>query len=328
MQNSSTIRWAILGAGRIAHKFASDFKEVNNAALVAVASRDKQKATEFAAQYNIPEAISYDELYLHSGIDAVYIATTHNFHFEQSLSCLNHGKAVLCEKPITINALQFQTLAEVAKRNNCYLMEAMWTWFLPAIQQAKKWIDDGRIGEIKAIQSDFGALMPFDPSGRLYNANLAGGALLDLGVYPVAITTFITGKEPLHIYSSGQIGTTGVDETNSIILDYGEIKASLVTSMVAQMQNKAIIFGNKGYIEIPDFYKAYSATLYNSERKEIETFSDNRSTWGYNYETQAVTNDLLEGIKENEIVSLEKTAIVQQILTTVKKQIGLIHPGD
>jgi predicted dehydrogenase len=204
----------------------------------------------------------------------------------------------------------------------------MWTWFLPAIQQAKKWIDEGRIGEIKAIQSDFGALMPFDPSGRLYNANLAGGALLDLGVYPVAISTFITGKEPLNIYSSGQIGTTGVDETTSIILDYGEIKASLVTSMVAQMQNEAIIFGNKGYIEIPDFYKAYSATLYNSERKEIETFSDNRSTWGYNYETQAVTNDLLEGIKENEIVSLEKTAIVQQILTTVKKQIGLVHPGD
>ncbi len=328
MQNPSTIKWAILGAGRIAHKFASDFKEVKNAELVAVASSSQEKASAFASQYNIAGAITYDELYLHKDIDAVYIATTHNFHFEQSLACLNHGKAVLCEKPITINALQFDTLADVAKRNNCYLMEAMWTWFLPAIQQARQWVVEGRIGEIKAIQSDFGALMPFDPAGRMYNAALAGGALLDLGVYPVAISTFFTGKAPLKIQSSGYIGSTGVDETTSITLDYGEIKASLITSMVAQMQNKAIIFGTKGYIEIPDFYKTYSATLYNPERQAIDSFKDNRTTWGYNFETQAVTNDLLAGRKENEIVSLERSGIVQQVLTEVKKQVGLIHPGD
>ena len=170
--------------------------------------------------------------------------------------------------------------------------------------------------------------MPFDPAGRMYNAALAGGALLDLGVYPVAISTFFTGKGPLKIQSSGHIGSTGVDETTSIMLDYGEIKASLITSMVAQMQNKAIIFGTKGFIEIPDFYKAYAATLYNPERQEIDSFNDNRTTWGYNYETQAVTNDLLAGKKESDTVSLEKSRIIQQVLTQVKNQIGLIHPGD
>lgn len=328
MKDSRNVRWAILGAGRIAHKFAADFSKVNQATLVAVASKDIAKATEFATAYRIPRALSYDELYLDQDIDAVYIATTHNFHFEQALACLNHGKAVLCEKPITINDIQFKTLAEVARRNEVYLMEAMWTWFLPAVQKAQFWIKEGRIGELKAIQSDFGALMPYDPSGRMYNASLAGGALLDLGVYPVAISTYFTERKPIAIHSSACIGATGVDETTSMILDYGDIKASLITSMVAQMQNKAIIYGTKGYIELPDFFKASTVILYDHERKEIDRFNDNRDTWGYTFETQAVTNDLLEGKKENAIVSLDHSNTIQEILSAVKKQVGLKHPGE
>src|SRR5437868_10157650 len=132
MHEKNKVRWAILGAGRIAHKFAQDFNVIQNAELVAVAARDRERAGVFAEQYNIPEVYAYEELYHSSKVDIVYIATTHNFHYEQTLSCLRQGKSVLCEKPITINDTQFKTLAAFAKERKLFLMEALWTWFLPA----------------------------------------------------------------------------------------------------------------------------------------------------------------------------------------------------
>src|SRR6185437_2079392 len=165
MDTKNKINWAILGAGKIANAFAKDFPFMQNADLVAVASSDQERARNFAKEHNIPKALNYDELYNSHEIDAVYIATTHNFHFEQALKCLQNGKAVLCEKPITVNDSEFKKLAVFSKEKNVFLMEAMWTYFLPAIKKAKQWLDEGRIGKLKVIQADFAVAMEKNHEG-------------------------------------------------------------------------------------------------------------------------------------------------------------------
>ncbi len=328
MGNNNKIRWAILGAGKIAHKFAQDFAVIKNAELIAVASSDAERAKEFAAKYNIPQCMSYDELYSSDSVEAVYIATTHNFHHEQTLACLQHGKAVLCEKPITVNQQQFEELAQVAREKKVFLMEAMWTYFLPAIIKAKQWIVDGRIGSIKALQADFGFSMEFNPEGRLYNIKLAGGALLDLGIYPIAFANFFMNQQPDSIMASGIIGPTHVDESTGIVLKYGNVVASLFTTMVAKTQVKAFVYGDKGYIEIPMFFKAPEASLYNEEMQLVQTFKDSRSTHGYNFETQEVTDCLLKGMTESSVMPLSASQRLQEIMMEVRRQVGLVYPED
>lgn len=328
MTTNRTIRWAILGAGKIAHKFAQDFSVIKNAELVAVASADAARAKEFAGKYNIPECLGYDELYNSDSIDAVYIATTHNFHYEQTLACLQHGKAVLCEKPITVNQRQFEELAKVAREKKVFLMEAMWTYFLPAILKAKQWIAEGRIGSVKALQADFGFSMEFNPEGRLYNIKLAGGALLDLGIYPIAFANLFMNRNPDSIMASGIIGETNVDESTGIVLKYGNVVASLFTTMAAKTQLKAFVYGDKGYIEVPMFFKAPEASLYNEEMQLAETFKDSRSTHGYNFETQEVTDCLLKGLTESTVMPLSISQRLQEIMMEVRRQIGLKYPED
>lgn len=328
MKKINKVRWAILGTGHIATQFAQDVKAVKNAGLIAVASRDKERAKEFAARYNIPHALTYDELYNSDLADAVYIASTHNFHFEQCLACIGHDKAVLCEKPITINDTEFKKLAALANEKKVFLMEAMWTYFLPALQKAKEWIDSGRIGSMKVIQADFSYLMEYNPSGRLYNPLLAGGALLDLGIYPIALATFFMNRKPDIIKASAIIGNTKVDEFTGMVFHYGNVSAVLFSSIRLTTPTKGIIFGDKGYIEIPDFYKARSAFLYNAEQKPVESFEDQRTTIGYNYEIQEATDCIIKGSCESMVVSHKRSNELQEIMTEVRNQINLKYPME
>lgn len=322
------VRWAILGAGKIARSFVNDFPAINNAKLVAVASGDENRGQAFAKEFNIPFAYSYNELYNSEEVDAVYIATTHNFHYEQCLECLRHGKHVLCEKPITINDTQFKELATVAKSNNVFLMEAMWTFFLPAMQKAKKWLNEGKIGKLRVIDATFGYLMEKNPEGRMYNPALAGGALLDLGIYPIAFSTFFTNAKPGKIVASGVLTDTGVDEKTGIILQYDEVTANLFTSMVNMMTNNGMLYGEKGYIEIPSFFNATSAVLYNNDHKALERFEDDRTTKGYNFEMQHATDMILEGKTESDIMPHSRSNQIQEMLTEVRQQIGVVYPGE
>jgi predicted dehydrogenase len=159
MTGKREIRWGMIGAGHISNAFIKDFQLMKNAELVAVATSDHNRGKAFAEKHNIPIACTYQELYDSNKVDAVYISTTHNYHYEQSLACLKSGKAVLCEKPITVNITECNELIKVAKAQNVFLMEAMWTYFLPAINKARQWIDEGRIGKLKVIQADFGFAM-------------------------------------------------------------------------------------------------------------------------------------------------------------------------
>lgn len=328
MQKKNSVRWAILGAGKIAHKFAQDFPATQGGALVAVAARDTARAQTFADQYGIPLVYTYEALYNSTEVDAVYIATTHNFHYEQGLQCLQHGKAVLCEKPITINDAQFRELVAAAKTADVFLMEAMWMYFLPALHQAKAWLDGGRIGKLVAIQTDFGFAMPFEPEGRLYNPELAGGALLDLGVYTLAFAAYFANTKCTSLVASGVLGTTGVDETTGMLLTYGDLPASLLVSIRTRLRNKALLLGETGYIEIPYFWKAPSVTLYNAEHEVVETVTDDRKTWGYNFEIQEATDAILRGEGESSIMPHAKSNELQGLMTEVRRQIGLKYPME
>lgn len=322
------VRWAILGAGKIAQAFAKDLTAVNNAELVAVAARDKERAQIFAEEYNIPFVYSYEELYNSNEIHAVYIATTHNFHYEQCVQCMEHGKHVLCEKPVTINDGQFKKLARLAIEKQVFFMEAMWTYFLPAIQKARQWLQEGKIGKLKVIGVNFGFPMPKNLTGRMYNINLAGGALLDLGVYPIAFSTYFMNRKPDAITASGVLTETGVDERTGIILQYGDVTATLFNSMVNIMTNKGMLYGEKGYIEIPDFYKSTAAFLYDDFHNLLETFEDARITKGYNYEIQHATDAILQHKAESDVIPHSRSNEIQEIMTEVRKQIGLVYPGE
>jgi predicted dehydrogenase len=322
------IRWGILGAGHIAQSFVRDFPLLQNAELVAIAARDKDKAKVFAAAHNIPVAYSYDELYMSNEVDAVYIATTHNFHFEQALQCMQHGKAVLCEKPVTINDFEFKQLAALAKVNNVFLMEAMWTYFLPAINKAQQWIAEERIGKLKVIQADFAFPMEKNMEGRMYNPYLAGGALLDLGVYNVAMATLFMNRKPDSIAAAGMLTETGVDATTTMLFKYGDTIATLCTSMVTRMNNKLCLFGEKGHIEIADFWRTKAATLYDNEFQVTETFNDERTAHGFIYQMQHATDKILNKEIESDIVTHQRSAQVQEIMKEVRQQIGLQYPME
>lgn len=322
------IHWGILGAGVISHSFAKDFSFMQNAELIAVAARDFERAQAFAAKYNIPQSLNYDELYNDKNIDAVYIATTHNFHFEQVMKCLQKGKAVLCEKPITVNDVEFKELMSFSKANRLFLMEAMWTYFLPAIHKAKQWVDEGRIGKLKVIQADFAYPMEKNSEGRMYNPMLAGGSLLDLGVYTIALAYYFTNREPEKITANADMTATGVDESVNMFFQYGDVSATLFSSIITRMTNVGRIFGETGYIEIPDFWRAYGCKLYDKEYTLVESFEDGRESHGFIYEMQHANDLILTGEYESSIMPHLLSNAIQETMMEVRKQIGLKYPFE
>lgn len=328
MNTNNKIRWAILGAGRIANAFAKDFPFMENAELVAVASGNPEKASNFAKQYNIPKALSHDELYNSDEIDAVYIATTHNFHFEQALKCLESGKAVLCEKPITVNDSEFKKLVSVSKEKNVFLMEAMWTYFLPAIKKAREWLEEGKIGKLKVIQADFAVAMEKNDEGRVYNPKIAGGSLLDLGVYPVSLAYYFTNKVPVEIIASGVMTKTGVDERLAMIFQYGDVTATLFTAITTRMTNKLRLFGEEGYIEIHDFWRTRSAKLFDNDYNLVQSFDDQRPSHGFIFEMQNANDRIMAGKIESDIIPHSRSNDIQETMTEVRKQIGLKYPFE
>jgi predicted dehydrogenase len=311
------IKWGIISTGRIAGEFASDFKYVNNARLVAVASRSQESADDFAKTHGVQKAYdSYQKLYEDPEVEAIYVATPHNFHFENSRDALAHGKAVLCEKPITIHHKQFEELRTFAKEKNQYLMEGMWTYFHPAIQKAQQWVADGRIGQLVQVKADFGYSVPFDPNGRMYNPDLAGGALLDMGIYPIAMAWLFLKKDPKDIQVTCHKASTGVDDDVNILFDYGNETANLATSFRSKLFNNLFVIGTEGTIRIPFFWKASECFLYKGD-EQIDHFSDGRESIGFNHELQAVSQDILDGKKESAIMPHANSAKFQELMSQV-----------
>ncbi len=315
------VRWGIVGAGRIAHSFARDITQVDDADLVAIAARDANRAEAFAEQYAIPLACAgYAELFTHHGVDAVYIATPHSCHLQNCVDALRQGKAVLCEKPLVISPDQCQQLITVARETRVYIMEGMWTWFLPAVQKALEWCREGRIGTLQHIKSDFGYPLPYTEELREYDARLGGSAVLEMGIYPIAIARLFAGRGPDHVHALGRRAANGVDDDVAAVCYYGDCVATLGTSFRCKLQNWTYVIGTEGYIAIPDFWRADCCSLFVLDER-IDHFEDGRTSLGFEYEIAAATRDILRGKLESEIIPLASSLALQEDMLAIREAI-------
>lgn len=291
-----------------------------NGVVVAVAARSGASAQSFADQYNIPIALEgYDALYASPEVDAVYVATPHSHHLKNATDALRSGKAVLCEKPITISAVECQQLIDVTEETSGYLMEAMWTWFLPAIRKAKEWVQAGRIGRIVRVHSEFGYPQVYDDKERLYDVELGGGCLLDMGVYPIAFTALFVDEDPLHISVVSRHAPNGVEDDIVATFKYTETVATLGTSFRAKLRNWAYLIGETGYIAIPDFWRGSECQLWVLDEM-VDQFCDGRKTNGFDYQIDAVNDDLVQGRRESAIVPLSQSMRFQKYMDLVRSK--------
>lgn len=320
------IKWGIIGCGNIANQFSKDLKALQEAELCAVASKTPGKAKSFAQAHEVENYYeNYKALLENDQVDVVYVATTHNLHYENVLLCLNHGKHVLCEKVFTMNGKQARHLMQVAKSKNLFVMEAMWTRFLPAITKMKGLIKDGVIGEVEFLEAEFSFKCKKDPLNRLYNKNLAGGSLMDQGIYPISFASMLFGKQPSNIKSSISMADTGVDEMTNHLFDYGNGKtAVLTTSMQYYWCKRSIIAGTKGYIELPEFLDAQEFTVViDGVKKKYEMPFEGT---GRGHEAEEVMACIRAGKIQSDIMPLDESVAIMETLDAIRRENGLLYP--
>lgn len=314
------IRWGIIGAGRIAGSFAADMRFVPNGEITAVGSRTQANATEFAQRHGIGRAHgTYEALLVDPAVDAVYIATPHAQHLANASAALRAGKAVLCEKPLTLTPDECRSLIAVAQETGGYLMEGMWTYFLPAIRQAVAWVRESRIGRIRHVQADFGyPQLPYDPLRREYNVALGGGCLLEMGIYPVAFAWLIQQVDPSEMQVVARHAPNGVEDDLVMLWRYADSTATLGASFRCKLRNWAYVIGEEGYIAIPDFWRASEALHYRLDEC-VEYYRDGRTSLGFDYEIVAMSEDLLSGRKQSAVMPHDYSLKLQEQMDRVRK---------
>ncbi len=326
---SEKIKWGILGPGKIATKFATDLATLPNAELYAVASRSMAKAKIFADKMGFQKAFgSYEAMLQDPELQAVYIATPHVFHHKNTLQCLAHKKAVLCEKPLAINSKEVAEMMASAKANDTFLMDALWTLCLPQILQVKEIVESGTLGKLVSVKADFGFRADFNPNSRLFDRDLGGGALLDIGIYPLMLTLLLMGR-PKKITSAAHIGTTKVDEDCAVIFDYGNGQtANMHSSLLARTPTEAYIYCEKGYIHIPtQFHKPVDEiTILTYEDLKEKKIVYNNQTIGYSFEAAEVMRCLQAGKKESDLVPHQFSINLMALMDEIRAQIGLVYP--
>lgn len=322
-------RWGIISTGKIAGKFAQALNHLPDAELVAVGSRSQDSADAFGEQHGIPRRYdSYEALVQDPAVQVVYIGTPHVYHLENTLLALNAGKHVLCEKPFAINAQQAQRGIDRAREKGLFLMEAVWMRYIPAIVQLRDWLAEGRIGEVRVVQADFNVPLPSDPQGRMYNRALGGGALLDLGLYPISFATMILGM-PQVVKSHVHMTTTGVDEQEGLLLGYeGGITAMLTAGMAKWTRNTAVIKGENGTIQVQaPFHHPTDLTLH-VQGQQPENYHIPYESNGLNYEAAEVHECLRAGKLESAAMPLEETLQTLQLMDALRAEWGLTYPGE
>jgi predicted dehydrogenase len=328
MSNKS-YNWAIIGPGRIAQKFASDLKLLPNANLYAVGSRNIDRAKNFANEYGFQKSYgSYKEIAEDPDVDIVYIASPHVGHYKDSLLCLNNGKAVLCEKPVAINEQQCQIMLETAKKNNVFFMEALWTRFIPSFIKCKELIEEGEIGEVLIVESDFCFKAPYEVEGRLFNPKLGGGSLLDIGIYPVFLALEILGKPQL-INAMSIMSETGVDSSCSMTFKHKEDKLSvLFCTLVADGRTEAIIHGSEGMIRINTMWHIPSTVDLIKKGTGPVHYKFIEPGYGYQYEAEEVMKCLDDKKIESTIFGWQKSINLISTLDHIRKKASINYPSD
>jgi predicted dehydrogenase len=320
--------WVVLGCGKIAHKFSQDLKLLPNAHLYAAASRDLKRAQDFAAGLGFEKAYgSYEEMVKDPAVDAVYVATPHSFHHEHTMLCLNHKKAVLCEKAFAINKNEAEEMVACAKENNVFLMEAFWTMFQPSFRKAMQIIGAEELGKLKMVRSDFAFNGPYEPQKRLYNIALGGGSLLDIGIYPVfaALTAF--GKPEL-IKSVADFSATGSEETISIIFKYpGGKMATLTSSFASFSPVQTEYWCENGYLILNTKWHApTSISIYRAGEAPETWPSEHKEGFGYQYEAAHVMECLDAGKIQSDRMTWQLSIDLMETLDRIRTDAGIFFP--
>lgn len=325
------IQWGILGCGNIANKFASDLRLVQNATLAAVASRDLAKAKDFAQRHQASRAFgSYKELVQSPDVDVIYVASPHGLHHEHVLLCLHHGKAVLCEKAFALNSWQAKEMIDLAVAKKVFIMEAFWTKFLPQYQKVVSLIKAGEIGEIKMIQADFGfrAVEPW--SKRLYEPLLGGGALLDIGIYPVFLAISLLGR-PSDVVATIKPFSTGVDQqiAGALQFESGAL-ATFNATFESMTPVEATISGTEGVIKMTNRFHNPSSKvtlIKNNQPIDIgDVFREDGN--GYQFEARHVTECLQKGLTESPVLTHADTLLLMETLDRIRKACGIRYAAD
>lgn len=323
------VRWGILGTGSIAAKFATGLAALEDAALVAVGSRSQAGADAFADRFAVPRRhASYAALLADPEVDAVYIATPHSLHYENMLACIEAGKAVLCEKPFTLNAAQARAAVAQARHRGVFLMEAMWTRFLPLFVELRRLLAEQAIGELRLLQADFGFRTGFNPQGRLFDPALGGGALLDVGVYTVSLAHMLFGA-PVHVTGLAELGATGVDEQSAYVLGYDGGQLAVLSSAIrTNTPQEALVAGTEGSIRIHSpWWRGERMTIRRTGADE-QVIERPYTGNGYNYEAAEVGRCVRAGMTESPIMPPDETIAVMETLDRLREQWGLRYPGE
>lgn len=322
MKNNNTIKWGIIGLGNIANQFAADLVLLQDATLFAVASRDHNKAIEFAQNYNcIKSYDSYEALFKDDQVDIIYIATPHDSHAQLSIKALENGKHVLCEKPMSLSYKDAVRMIEASRKHNKFFMEAFWTRFIPSIKEVLEKINQGIIGDVKHVKADFAFYADEKEGGRLFNKNQGGGALFDIGVYPLFLSYILLGT-PKEIMAKSIYHKNGIDLQTSMILQYENAQSVLSASIVSESDIKATIGGTQGHIQLnaPWFIAdGYSVAKNDKE----ETFSLPNLGKGYTYEALECHDCIRNNQIESKLWSHQNSLDLSKIVEEIKNQIGL-----
>lgn len=324
------IRWGILSTGRIAGKFADALKILPEAELSAVASRSKEKAEEFADTHQVKKAYgSYQELADDPDIDVVYIGTPHTFHLENSVMMMRKGKSVLCEKALTINAVEAREMVRVAREEGVFLMEAMIPRHIPLLKKVVSWVKEGRIGEVRMVKASRCARGVFPQGARQLNPELGGGSLLDVGVYVISFASQIFGKAPVEVVGLSHIGEIGSDEQGVAILKYdkGEI-ADLSFALRTNAVDEAYILGTEGYIKVHEVFAVPTKISLFKNQEEIEVIEEPIVGNALNYEAEEVMRCLRVGLLESPLMPLDESVEIMEIMDKIRKPWGLSYSND
>ena len=321
---STPVRWGILSTGGIAAKFVDDLNRLPDAVVTAVGSRTEEAAARFAATHGIPTAHgSWHALAEDPDVDVVYVATPHTAHVAATTTVFDAGKPALTEKPIALDATQTKDLINVARTRNLFLMEAVWTRFIPAVQRAAELVAAGAIGRVTTVSADFGFVGPTDPAHRLNAKALGGGALLDVGIYPAAMAHLFLGP-PDEIHAWGAIGPEETDKNTAMIFGYASgALASLTCSLVGGTPTLTTVTGTEGRIELPSVMCPRSLTLHQGGR--VEKIDLDFEGSGYRFEAAEVHRCLREGLIESPVMPHSESLALMTSLDRARAQIGVTY---
>lgn len=321
------VKWGIVGTGFIAKKFVSECKLVRSGRPVAAYGRHQERLNDFCSTYDLSAYNDIGRFLEESDIDAVYIGAPHSAHAELAIQAIGAGKHVLCEKPFSYNYETSKEVLDLARRKGVFIMEALWTLFLPTIQQVILWIEEGHIGQIRHIDAKFGFKGALNPEGRLLNPTLAGGSLLDVGTYPLLLAQHIMGSAPDTLSAKAKMTETGVDGHLGMLLSYENgALATLTSSIDLETDWTATLYGDQGKIIIPNFFMAKEAYLYvdGHVTHHKETYEED----GYKFEIEEASRLILEGKKESKVSSHKFTETLAKTMDWVRKEINLKYPME